>query len=70
VCVCECVLLKLKVTLGYIAARGLNLDAIVLHPGPPLWSRGQSSWLQIRRPGFDSRPYQKKENSESGTGST
>jgi hypothetical protein len=26
--------------------------------GPPLWSNGQSSWLQIRRPGFDSRHYQ------------
>jgi hypothetical protein len=26
----------------------------------PLWSSGQSSWLQIRRPGFDSRHYQKK----------
>jgi hypothetical protein len=36
---------------------------------PPLWSSGQSSWLQIRRPGFDSRHYQKK-SSESGTGST
>jgi hypothetical protein len=22
--------------------------------GPPLWSSVQSSWLQIRRPGFDS----------------
>jgi hypothetical protein len=22
---------------------------------PPLWSSGQSSWLQIQRPGFDSR---------------
>jgi hypothetical protein len=28
--------------------------------GPPLWSSGQSSWIQIRRPGFDSRHYQKK----------
>jgi hypothetical protein len=28
--------------------------------GPSLWSSGQSSWLQIRRPGFDSRHYQKK----------
>jgi hypothetical protein len=28
--------------------------------GPPLWSSGQSSWLRIRRPGFDSRHYQKK----------
>jgi hypothetical protein len=27
---------------------------------PPLWSSGQSSWLQIRRPGFVSRHYQKK----------
>jgi hypothetical protein len=26
----------------------------------PLWSSGQSSWLQIRRPGFDSRHFQKK----------
>jgi hypothetical protein len=36
---------------------------------PPLWSSGQSSWLQIRRPGLDSRHYRKK-NSGSGTGST
>jgi hypothetical protein len=28
--------------------------------GPPLWSSCQSSWLQIRRPGFDSQHYQKK----------
>jgi hypothetical protein len=27
---------------------------------PPLWSSGQSSWLQILRPVFDSRHYQKK----------
>jgi hypothetical protein len=27
---------------------------------PPLWSSGQSPWLQIRRPGFDSRHYQKE----------
>jgi hypothetical protein len=26
--------------------------------GPPLWSKGQSSWLQIQRSGFDSRRYQ------------
>jgi hypothetical protein len=30
---------------------------------PPLWSSGQSSWLQIRRPGLDSRHYQKKKSS-------
>jgi hypothetical protein len=28
--------------------------------GPPLWSSGQSSWLQIRRPGVPSQHYQKK----------
>jgi hypothetical protein len=28
--------------------------------GPPLWSSGQCSWLQIRRLGFDSRHYQTK----------
>jgi hypothetical protein len=32
----------------------------VLGERPPLWSRDQSSWLQIRRPGFDSQHYQKK----------
>jgi ribosomal protein L37E len=37
---------------------------------PSLWSSGQSSWLQIRRPGFDSRHYQKEKSSGSGTGST
>jgi hypothetical protein len=46
------------------------------HNRPPLWSSGQSSWLQIRRPGFDSRHYQifwgggEEESSGSGTGST
>jgi hypothetical protein len=41
----------------------------LLHQWPSLWSSGQSSWLQIRRPRFDSRHYQKK-SSGSGTGST
>jgi hypothetical protein len=27
---------------------------------PHMWSSGQSSWLQIRRPGFDSRHNQKQ----------
>jgi hypothetical protein len=43
------------------------LILICLTLRPPLWSSGQSSWLQIRRPGFDSQHYQK---SGSGTGST
>jgi hypothetical protein len=37
-----------------------SLFEMVVKTGPPLWSSGQSSWLQIRRPGFDSRHYQKK----------
>jgi hypothetical protein len=35
-------------------------DYITQSCRPPLWSSGQSSWLQIRTPGFDSRHYQKK----------
>jgi hypothetical protein len=38
----------------------LNKSTVLLKYGPPLWSSGQSSWLQIRRPGFDSRHYQEK----------
>jgi hypothetical protein len=34
--------------------------SVMLMYGPPLRSSGQSSWLQIRRPGFDSRHYKKK----------
>jgi hypothetical protein len=33
---------------------------IIIIIRPPLRSSGQSSWLHIRRPGFDSRHYQKK----------
>jgi hypothetical protein len=53
----------------------LFLDPIQVR-WPPLWSSGQSSWLQIRRPGFDSRHYQifwgggRKTSSGPGTGST
>jgi hypothetical protein len=32
----------------------------VLKLRSPLWSSGDSSWLQIRRPGIDSQHYQKK----------
>jgi hypothetical protein len=31
---------------------------ILNYSGPPLWSSGHNSWLQIQRPGFDSRRYQ------------
>jgi hypothetical protein len=33
-------------------------DFVLYVLGPPLWSGGQSSWLQIQRSGFDSRCYQ------------
>jgi hypothetical protein len=35
-----------------------QLKYTVIFPGPPLWSSGQRSWLQIKRSGFDSRHYQ------------
>jgi hypothetical protein len=45
--------------------KGYPADRMVLvkyynYYWPPLWSSGQCSWLQIRRPGFDSRQYQTK----------
>jgi hypothetical protein len=44
---------------SYFWIRQILLEASLFFR-PPLWSNGQSSWLQIRRPGFDSRHYQKK----------
>jgi hypothetical protein len=38
---------------------GINIYEVTSER-PPLWSSDQSSWLQIRRPGFDSRHYKKK----------
>jgi hypothetical protein len=35
-----------------------TITQTLLPSGPPLWSNGQSSWLQIQRSGFDSRRYQ------------
>jgi hypothetical protein len=34
------------------------LSPVACFHGPPLWSRCQSSWLQIQKSGFDSRNYQ------------
>jgi hypothetical protein len=35
-----------------------NKVIIIIIKGPPRWSSGHSSWLQIQRPWFDSRRYQ------------
>jgi hypothetical protein len=46
---------------SFVTSYLLGLNCIMLSFGrPPLWSSGQSSWLQIRRPGFDSWHYKKK----------
>jgi hypothetical protein len=45
---------------GNKACYGSHFILSYITKGLPLWSSGQSSWLQIRRPGFDSRHYQKK----------
>jgi hypothetical protein len=34
--------------------------------GPPVWSSGQSSWLQIQRSGFDSRIFREVVGLERG----
>jgi hypothetical protein len=44
----------------YVIIGPLTLKLVILNRGPPLWSIGQSFWLQIRRPGFDSWHYHKK----------
>jgi hypothetical protein len=50
---------ELFVTSRYVpGSQGIRASVQLLRS--PLWSSGQSSWLQIRRPGFDSRHYQKK----------
>jgi hypothetical protein len=51
----------------------LNMEAtyfLKMLVRPSLWSSCQNSWLQFRRPVFDSRHYQKKKCSGSGTGCT
>jgi hypothetical protein len=45
--------------ISFMNNRRLNSwNIIMLSSGSPLWSSGQSSWLQIQRSGFDSRSYQ------------
>jgi hypothetical protein len=42
---------------GTAPKESLRLYLRNVHMGPPLWSCGQSSWLQIQRSGFDSLRY-------------
>jgi hypothetical protein len=44
-----------KLTNSTLQSPSRQIIVILIQLGPPLWSSGQSSWLQIRRPGFDSR---------------
>jgi hypothetical protein len=44
---------------GYLKPDDYLLHVYTIIPSP-LWYSGQSSWLQIWRPEFDSRHYQKK----------
>jgi hypothetical protein len=41
----------------YVLYYELNLYMLCRRSRPPLWSSGQSSWLQIQRSGFDSWRY-------------
>jgi hypothetical protein len=53
----ECSERRLIGCAGSFWERLTNIITIIIN-GPPLWSSGQSSWLQIQRSGFDSRRYQ------------
>jgi hypothetical protein len=50
----------MKMLLPWAQKEGTKFINLMVKVEPPLWSSGQSSWLQIRRPGFDSWHYQKK----------
>jgi hypothetical protein len=52
--------LKMCAVQYVVSTHVTNLWLILLVIRSPLWSSGQSSWLQIRRPGFDSWHYQEK----------
>jgi hypothetical protein len=56
-----CVFTDLNVVIQY-CQNSLHLSCFITYvlitkTRPPLWSSGQSSWLQIQRSGFDSRVY-------------
>jgi hypothetical protein len=67
--ICSGNVLSLLLSAKHLLSVRHSILSSVVSLWPPLWSSGQSSWLQIRRPGFDSRHYQKK-SSRSETGST
>jgi hypothetical protein len=45
-------------SVGTVRSRTKATELVMHTLRPPLWSSGQSSWLQIQRPGFDSQRYQ------------
>jgi hypothetical protein len=54
----RCPLVKSTGALVCLLTYGIVVTRPNLCQEPPLWSSGQGSWLQIQRPGFDSRHYQ------------
>jgi hypothetical protein len=63
-------ILKTKLEIG-LRIVSICLCASPSHPRLPLWSSGQSSWLQIQRSRFDSLALPEfLRSSGSGTGST
>jgi hypothetical protein len=47
-----------KIFKSVTVCRNFNKIAFHIKKRLPLWSSGQSSWLQIQRSGFDSRYYE------------
>jgi hypothetical protein len=50
--------MKYAVETGSVAIIYIPNFIKISYYGPPQWSSGESSWLQIQRSGFDSRCYQ------------
>jgi hypothetical protein len=48
---------ELRTEFIYARTKATEIVSYVEESRPPLWSSGQSSWLQIQRSGFDSRRY-------------
>jgi hypothetical protein len=52
--------IEIRLGMHFYLINTSEFEFLSVNTWPPLRSSGQSSWLQIRRRGFDSRHYQKK----------